>query len=349
MSRMVQSRYKQAAAKKSANATLMSEETLNESAFVRNMGQNTASTSSPLKSRPAQKINTSKTAIRTSRKLPQSASSSLRPSSSMSSLSSMSSSTKDVNKKPEKVPYANGTTHWPNGSPMTKIEISSVHMLNAQDSIIKTINDPDKLKEVRPEQLQRILAYQTWFNESFQKNAIKERDMLEKKQETDFNRAIKTLEEVSALYEEKKAMAEEIQTSRLAREELALLEEMMPKLAPVKEFVEENTKDLNKDDVYVCSKSSQDLLEVSAVIYETYNRVAAKIEQCGSSMSEVRNLIELKKKEADLKLEVEKMEKKLAVQKEKEAAFLRAKLLEDFANNARKNKGRKISIWNNVG
>ena len=66
-------------------------------------------------------------------------------------------------------------------------------------------------------------------------------------------------------------------------------------------------------------------------------------------MSEVRNLIELKKKEADLKLEVEKMEKKLAVQKEKEAAFLRAKLLEDFANNARKNKGRKISIWNNVG
>ena len=132
----------------------------------------------------------------------------------------------------------------------------------------------------------------------------------------------------------------------------------------MKEFVEENTKDLNKDDVYVCSKSSQDLLEVSAVIYETYNRVAAKIEQCGyvilscflnyfqqlrSSMSEVRNLIELKKKEADLKLEVEKMEKKLAVQKEKEAAFLRAKLLEDFANNARKNKGRKISIWNNVG
>ena len=66
-------------------------------------------------------------------------------------------------------------------------------------------------------------------------------------------------------------------------------------------------------------------------------------------MSEVRNLIELKKKEADLKLEVEKKEKKLAVQKEKEAAFLRAKLLEDFANNARKNKGRKISIWNNVG
>ena len=52
MSRMVQSRYKQAAAKKSANATLMSEETLNESAFVRNMGQNTALTSSPLKSRP---------------------------------------------------------------------------------------------------------------------------------------------------------------------------------------------------------------------------------------------------------------------------------------------------------
>mgnify|MGYP003328416609 CR=1 FL=1 len=103
-------------------------------------------------------------------------------------------------------------------------------VLNAQDSIIKTINDPDKLKEVRPEQLQRILAYQTWFNEFFQKNAIKERRMLEKKQETDFNRAIQTLEEVSALYEEKKAMAEEIQTSRLAREELALLEEMMPKL-----------------------------------------------------------------------------------------------------------------------
>jgi hypothetical protein len=49
----------------------------------------------------------------------------------------------------------------------------------------------------------------------------------------------------------------------------------------VKESVEESTKDLNKDDVYVCSKSGQDLIEVSAVIYETYNRVAAKIEQCG--------------------------------------------------------------------
>ena len=49
----------------------------------------------------------------------------------------------------------------------------------------------------------------------------------------------------------------------------------------MKNFVEESAKDLTKDDVYVCSKSSQDLLEVSAVIYETYNRVAAKIEQCG--------------------------------------------------------------------
>lgn len=49
----------------------------------------------------------------------------------------------------------------------------------------------------------------------------------------------------------------------------------------MKEFVEESTKDLNKDDVYARSKSSQDLIEVSAVIYETYNRVAAKIEQCG--------------------------------------------------------------------
>ena len=65
-------------------------------------------------------------------------------------------------------------------------------------------------------------------------------------------------------------------------------------------------------------------------------------------MSEVRHLIDLKKKEADLKREVEKIEKKLAAQKEKEAAFLRAKLLEDFGKDARKNKGRKISIWNNV-
>ena len=52
MSRMVQSRYKQAAAKKTANSTLMSEETLNESTFVRNMGENISSTSSPLKRRP---------------------------------------------------------------------------------------------------------------------------------------------------------------------------------------------------------------------------------------------------------------------------------------------------------
>ena len=131
----------------------------------------------------------------------------------------------------------------------------------------------------------------------------------------------------------------------------------------MKESVEESTKDLNKDDVYVCSKSGQDLIQVSAVIYETYDRVKAKIEQCGyviffyfenylrllrSSMAEVRHLIELKKKEADLKLEVEKMEKKLAAQKEKEAAFLRRKLLEDFVKDAKKNKGRKISIWNDV-
>jgi hypothetical protein len=48
---MVQSRYKQAAAKKSANSTLMSEDTLNESAFARALGERTATTSSPLKSR----------------------------------------------------------------------------------------------------------------------------------------------------------------------------------------------------------------------------------------------------------------------------------------------------------
>ena len=65
-------------------------------------------------------------------------------------------------------------------------------------------------------------------------------------------------------------------------------------------------------------------------------------------MAEVRNLIELKKKEADLKVEVEKMEEKLAAQKEKEAAFLRRKTLEEFANDARKNKARKVSIWNSV-
>jgi len=251
-------------------------------------------------------------------------------------------------KEPQNVPYASGTTRWPNGSPMTTVEISAVHMLNAQASVMKMINDPNKLEEINPQQLQRILAYQTWFNEFFKENASKDRTKLEKKQEADFEKAIKKLEEVSAVFEEKKAMAEEIETSRLAREELAVLEQIMPKLDPVKNFVEESAKDLTKDDVYVCSKSSQDLLEVSAVIYETYNRVAAKIEQCGSSMSEVRHLIDLKKKEADLKREVEKIEKKLAAQKEKEAAFLRAKLLEDFAKDARKNKGRKISIWNNV-
>jgi len=251
-------------------------------------------------------------------------------------------------KELENVPYASGTTNWPNGAPMTAIEISAVHMLNAQASIMEAINDPDKLKELNPHQLQRILAYQTWFNETFKENAPKDRTKLEKKQQAEFEKAIKKLEEVSDVYEEKKAMAEELETSRLAREELALLEEVMPKLGPVKEFVEESAKDLNKDDVYVCSKSSQDLLEVSAVIYETYNRVAAKIEQCGSSMSEVRHLIDLKKKEAHLKLEVEMMEKKLSAQKEKEAVFLRAKLLEDFARDARKNRGRKISIWNDI-
>jgi len=266
----------------------------------------------------------------------------------MPSLSSNSSTRRVANKEQEKVPFANGITHWPNGSPMTKIEISAVHMLNAQESIMETLNDPEKFKQVNPKQLQRIVAYQTWFNESFEKNALKERTKLEKKQEKDFQKAIKTLEEVNTVYEEKKAMVEELQSARLAREELAILEEMMPKLGPVKESVEESTKDLNKDDVYVCSKSGQDLIEVSAVIFETYNRVAAKIEQCGSSMAEVRHLIELKKKEAELKVEVEKMEKKLAAQKEKEAAFLRRKLLEDFVKDAKKNKGRKISIWNDV-
>lgn len=127
---------------------------------------------------------------------------------------------------------------------MTKIEISAVHsksvfnifvdslilVLNSQASIMETLNDPDKLKQVNPKQLQRIVAYQTWFNESFEKNAIKERTKLEKKQEKDFQKVIKTLEEVSTVYEEKKVVAEELQSSRLAREELALLEEMMPKL-----------------------------------------------------------------------------------------------------------------------
>lgn len=162
----------------------------------------------------------------------------------MSSLSSNSSTRRVANKEQEKVPYANGTTHWPNGSPMTKIEISAVHsksvfnifvdslilVLNSQASIMETLNDPDKLKQVNPKQLQRIVAYQTWFNESFEKNAIKERTKLEKKQEKDFQKVIKTLEEVSTVYEEKKVVAEELQSSRLAREELALLEEMMPKL-----------------------------------------------------------------------------------------------------------------------
>jgi len=345
---MVQSRYKQAAAKKTANSTLMSEETLNESTFVRNMGENISSTSSPLKRRPASKNKLSRTAIGASGKRAQTASSSLRSSTSAPSLSSMSSSMRVSKKEPQNVPYASGTTRWPNGSPMTTVEISAVHMLNAQASVMKMINDPNKLEEINPQQLQRILAYQTWFNEFFKENASKDRTKLEKKQEADFEKAIKKLEEVSAVFEEKIAMAEEIETSRLAREELAVLEQIMPKLDPVKNFVEESAKDLTKDDVYVCSKSSQDLLEVSAVIYETYNRVAAKIEQCGSSMSEVRHLIDLKKKEADLKREVEKIEKKLAAQKEKEAAFLRAKLLEDFAKDARKNKGRKISIWNDV-
>lgn len=127
---------------------------------------------------------------------------------------------------------------------MTKIEISAVHsksvfnifvdslilVLNSQASIMETLNDPDKLKQVNPKQLQRIVAYQTWFNESFEKNAIKERTKLVKKQEKDFQKVIKTLEEVSTVYEEKKVMAEELQSSRLAREELSLLEEMLPKL-----------------------------------------------------------------------------------------------------------------------
>jgi len=39
----------------------------------------------------------------------------------------MSSSTKVTKKEPEKVPYASGTTNWPNGSPMTAVEISAVH------------------------------------------------------------------------------------------------------------------------------------------------------------------------------------------------------------------------------
>jgi hypothetical protein len=170
----------------------------------------------------------------------------LRPSTSMSSLSSNSSTRRVANKEQEKVPFANGITHWPNGSPMTKIEISAVHsksqsvfhifldslilVLNAQESIMETLNDPEKFKQVNPKQLQRIVAYQTWFNESFEKNALKERTKLEKKQEKDFQKAIKTLEEVNTVYEEKKAMVEELQSARLAREELAILEEMMPKL-----------------------------------------------------------------------------------------------------------------------
>jgi len=95
---------------------------------------------------------------------------------------------------------------------------------------MKMINDPNKLEEINPQQLQRILAYQTWFNEFFKENASKDRTKLEKKQEADFEKAIKKLEEVSAVFEEKIAMAEEIETSRLAREELAVLEQIMPKL-----------------------------------------------------------------------------------------------------------------------
>lgn len=96
--------------------------------------------------------------------------------------------------------------------------------------MMESIRDPEKRLEVTPEQLQRVLSYQIWFNDHFRENNQKERKQLEKKEQQDFAKAIKELEELNIVYDAKKKAVENIEEAKKTREELALLEDLVAKL-----------------------------------------------------------------------------------------------------------------------
>ncbi|CAG5096820.1 Oidioi.mRNA.OKI2018_I69.XSR.g14796.t1.cds [Oikopleura dioica] len=353
MSRFVASRYRQAAEKKvaSANATLLSDKTLNESKFE------PGSASSPLKApradsgktkRPVSKrsLASSKSDNALSSKAGKTPGTNMRPSSSTGSLASKARAKDATTTLPEKAPFAAGITSWPNGALMTKIEISAVHMVNSLQPMMEAIRDPERLKNIDPLQLQRIVSYQRWFNQLFRDKGPKQRKALNKRQRTKFEKLIAELQEVNAIYQEKKARVEEAESAEKTREELTHLEALVTQLDPLKEAVEEARKSLKADEAQVSSQTGQNLLDVSAEIETARDRIVHKLESCGGDVNEIIRLINLKSEEAELKIKVEEMKKKLAIQKEKEAAVRRQQALEEFAEWAEATKDKKgISLW----
>ena len=99
--------------------------------------------------------------------------------------------------------------------------------------MIEAIRDPERLKNIDPLQLQRVVSYQRWFNQLFREKGPKQRKALNKKQRTKFQKLIAELQEVNAIYQEKKARVEEAENAEKTREELAHLEALVAQLGNI--------------------------------------------------------------------------------------------------------------------